>query len=416
MATPTKQAKVNHESQDIPSVYQQTHDSVCNINDSKEEGGMNDVNSACKLSQVIAVNQESVADFRDDHDDDQSIYEEQPSKVYEREIFVRLDDTEVVVKSFRKHIQVIDKVDPHVFPSNLTRTALYTRLNLFPRAFFLQFTKLANLYWAICACLQFYKPIRTASPVIVLFFLLFVVCIGVLKEWASDSKRQQADREVNNRVYRRVTALDPHQASIKNLAIAEGGCTTVKSMNIRVGDLMWLQDDQIIPVDCVVLQTSMSDGSCMISTGQLDGERVLKPKYALEETQADLASLVASSKKGISRFSIKCAEPDADLFYFDGLAEIVGADDQRSHKNMNIGQFLPMGAILHNTGGAGILVAAVYTGRDSKLIMNQGALKYKASNTEKTLNRIYVIQAISVTVLAIILGLLGYRFLNANRD
>ena len=56
MATPTKQAKVNHESQDIPSVYQQTHDSVCNINDSKEEGGMNEVNSACKLSQVIAVN------------------------------------------------------------------------------------------------------------------------------------------------------------------------------------------------------------------------------------------------------------------------------------------------------------------------------------------------------------------------
>ena len=102
---------------------------------------------------------------------------------------MRLDDTEVVVKSFRKNIQVTDKVDPHVFPSNLTRTALYTRLNLFPRAFFLQFTKLANLYWAICACLQFYKPIRTASPVIVLFFLLFVVCIGVLKEWASDSKR-----------------------------------------------------------------------------------------------------------------------------------------------------------------------------------------------------------------------------------
>ena len=48
--------------------------------------------------------------------------------------------------------------------------------------------------------------------------------------------------------------------------------------------------------------------------------------------------------------------------------------------------------------------------------MNQGALKYKASNTEKTLNRIYVIQAISVTALAIILGLLGYRFLNQNRD
>ena len=114
----------------------------------------------------------------------------------------------------------------------------------------------------------------------------------------------------------------------------------------------------------------MSDGSCMISTGQLDGERVLKPKYAIEETQADLTSLVAGRKDGNSRFSIECAEPDADLFYFDGVSEVIGTDGQRSFKNLGIGYFLPRGAILHNTGGAGILVAAVYTGRDSKLIMN----------------------------------------------
>lgn len=52
-----------------------------------------------------------------------------------------------------------------------------------------------------------------------------------------------------------------------------------------MGDILWLQDDEIIPVDCMVLQTTNQDGSCMISTGQLDGERALKPKYALRETQ-----------------------------------------------------------------------------------------------------------------------------------
>ena len=174
-------------------------------------------------------------------------------------------------------MQVNEKTDPHAFPSNMTRTALYTRFNLFPRAFFLQFTKLANVYWAICSVLQFYKPIQTANPYLVLFFLLFVVCIGVLKEWASDSKRQRADREVNNREYIRATALKKDEG----LAVDKNGCSKVKSMDIRVGDLLWLQDDQIIPVDCVVLQTPMQDGSCMISTGQLDGERVLKPKYAI---------------------------------------------------------------------------------------------------------------------------------------
>ena len=53
----------------------------------------------------------------------------------------------------------------------------------------LQFTKLANVYWGLGVFLQSYKPIRTANPFLVLFFLLFVVLVGVWKEWWSDSKR-----------------------------------------------------------------------------------------------------------------------------------------------------------------------------------------------------------------------------------
>ena len=71
----------------------------------------------------------------------------------------------------------------------------------------LQFTKLANVYWGLCALLQFYPAIRTANPVLVLFFVLVVVMIGVLKEWASDIKRQRADTVVNNSVYSRVTSF-----------------------------------------------------------------------------------------------------------------------------------------------------------------------------------------------------------------
>ena len=58
----------------------------------------------------------------------------------------------------------------------------------------------------------------------------------------------------------------------------------VKSKDIAVGDILWLHDDEIVPSDCIVLQTHMLDGSCMVSTEQLDGERTLKPKYAIEQT------------------------------------------------------------------------------------------------------------------------------------
>ena len=72
---------------------------------------------------------------------------------YTSERFIKLDDNEKEHKSYRMKVLSGEKLDIHVFPSNITRSALYTRFDLFPKAFFLQFTKLANVYWAICACL-----------------------------------------------------------------------------------------------------------------------------------------------------------------------------------------------------------------------------------------------------------------------
>ena len=86
-----------------------------------------------------------------------------------------------------------------------------------------------------------------------------------------------------------------------------------------------------------------------------------------------------------------CCEPNPDLFYFDGLAEINSASDNEViHKQLTLDNFLPRGSILRNTGGSGILVLTLYTGSDSKLILNQGKTKYKRSNADITLNKIFV--------------------------
>ena len=77
--------------------------------------------------------------------------------------------------------------------------------------------------------------------------------------------------------------LEPNDSNIQT-KLHHQDLSNIRSQDIRVGDILWLQDDEIIPVDCMVLQTTNQDGSCMISTGQLDGERALKPKYALRET------------------------------------------------------------------------------------------------------------------------------------
>ena len=91
------------------------------------------------------------------------------------------------------------------------------------------------------------------------------------------------------------------------------------------------------------------------------------------------------------------------------MVEIM-TNDGKELKQLTIDNFLPRGSILRNTG-SGILALCIFTGPESKLVLNQGKLKYKKSNTEITLNKIFLIQALSVTVLSVVLGLLGYAFI-----
>ena len=85
----------------------------------------------------------------------------------------------------------------------------------------LQFTKLANVYWGLGVFLQSYKPIRTANPFLVLFFLLFVVLVGVWKEWWSDSKRQKADRLVNRKKYQKIIGMIEDKMTIGEAAFID---------------------------------------------------------------------------------------------------------------------------------------------------------------------------------------------------
>ena len=48
--------------------------------------------------------------------------------------------------------------------------------------------------------------------------------------------------------------------------------------------MLILKDNMIVPADCILIKAPSSTGECQVQTGQLDGERSLKPKYALKYT------------------------------------------------------------------------------------------------------------------------------------
>jgi len=62
----------------------------------------------------------------------------------------------------------------------------------------------------------------------------------------------------------------------------------VKSLDLRVGDVIEINANQRVPADCVLLRTSEKNGTVFIRTDQLDGETDWKLRNALKITQESI--------------------------------------------------------------------------------------------------------------------------------
>lgn len=108
------------------------------------------------------------------------------------------------------------------------------------------------------------------------------------------------------------------------------------------------------------------------------------------------------SRKDLAQtpFSVDCSPPDANLYHFEGRLSINGArinliysagHNLRQHslptgetQSLGIKQLLLAGARLRNT--ATVTGIAVYTGKDSKAVLNEPKITYKFSSVESRLN------------------------------
>ena len=82
--------------------------------------------------------------------------------------------------------------------------------------------------------------------------------------------------------------------------------------------------------------------------------------------------------------------------------------------NLDLNQFLHRGSFIENSGHVYALV--VYTGTDSKLILNLGRYVFKMSSFEKILNRIMVLNLLLAIVIAIITAGVAVQFRKDTED
>ena len=95
--------------------------------------------------------------------------------------------------------------------------------------------------------------------------------MGILKELIAEVKRWKNDKKANEIRYLRMAKKD------------RSTFESVRSAELKVGDILELKDGDIIPADCLLLHSPNEHGESYIQTASLDGERNLKlkvcPKY-----------------------------------------------------------------------------------------------------------------------------------------
>lgn len=159
------------------------------------------------------------------------------------------------------------------------------------------------------------------------------------------------------------------------------------SADLKVGHIIKLRDNQMVPADCVVLSAVDANGLCYISTESLDGERNLKPKLAPQLTQGKMEAVI----KQQSRASIEYIQPDKNIYFFDGNLTLSSSANSES-KKLELKNFIPRGSVVKNSEE--ILALIVYTGVDTKLALNLGTYQFKISRMQVFINKFILVNIV----------------------
>ncbi|KAI1379864.1 phospholipid-translocating P-type ATPase [Hypoxylon crocopeplum] len=153
--------------------------------------------------------------------------------------------------------------------------------------------------------------------------------------------------------------------------------------NLQVGDFVRLYNDDELPADVIVLATSDSDGACFVETKNLDGETNLKVRQALRCGR----TLKHARDCERAQFFIESEPPHPNLYKYNGAIKWEQMTPQGSiemSESISIDNMLLRGCNLRNTEW--VLGVVVFTGHDTKIMMNAGVTPSKRARIARELN------------------------------
>ncbi|KAG6843812.1 hypothetical protein H0H87_000218 [Tephrocybe sp. NHM501043] len=357
----------------------------------------------------------------------------------------------------------------HVYGTNQVITSKYTIVTFLPRNLLEQFRRVANVFFLAIAILQFFNKFSTISPGLVILPLLIVLGITAIKDGYEDVKRHQSDRRVNHTPVRILSGgeyVNPNMTGKKNRTFVRGilpsrNKTQLVHENnanpivdqtqvephlqneyddvqdesehgghhlfghqqhstrphwrhaiwedVRVGDFVKIKDHESLPADILICATSEDENVAFVETKNLDGETNLKSRNACPtlthlRTAADCADVR-------NRFRIEAERPDVNMYKLKAALILDSKDATEREKGIG-GETHPIdmqmtllrGTVLRNTAWA--IGIVMYTGEDTRIVMNSGGTPSKRSKVERQMNPQVFINLIILAIMAIVCGVI----------
>ncbi|KAG1057500.1 hypothetical protein G6F43_000671 [Rhizopus delemar] len=288
-----------------------------------------------------------------------------------KDIFNRLIGRTTVKERTGERIIYVNNTelnDQQRFLHNRVFTAKYTIVTFLPKFLYEEFSKYANLFFLFISGIQQIPGISPTSKYTTLVPLVIVLLITAIKELVEDWGVHRSDAELNARKCKVLVGTQFVEKDWRD---------------IKVGDILRVESGENFPADLILISSSEPEGLCYIETSNLDGEVNLKIKQALPETASILNSVDMAQMQGI----IKSEQPNNRLYNYDGVLTTSISNDMGKSKDYPLDptQLLLRGAQLRNT--LWIYGIVVFTGHETKLMLNSSKKPSKVSNVTRITNR-----------------------------
>jgi len=175
--------------------------------------------------------------------------------------------------------------------------------------------------------------------------------------------------------------------------------------DLRIGDFVKIMDHESIPADVLICATSEDENVAFVETKNLDGETNLKSRNALTALTHLRSAADCADPRNV--FEVECDRPEVLMHKLDATVVING-----ERHPVDLQTTLLRGTVLRNT--AWVIGIVMYTGLDTKLVLNAGGTPSKRSKVERQMNSMVLanlaIFALMAVVCAIVDSILEHHY------